>query len=105
MVPILTTPYGQLFEHDCLDVCRALEPDSVDLAFADPPFNLGKQYSSNIDDSMAVEDYLSWCRMWLDELVRVLKPGGSLFVWNLPKWSLPLARRRALSLQRVLERL
>jgi site-specific DNA-methyltransferase (adenine-specific) len=60
------------------------------LAFADPPFNLGKKYSSNIDDDRASHDYLAWCQQWLDEMVRVLKPGGSLFLWNLPKWNLPL---------------
>lgn len=63
---------------------------SVDLAFADPPFNLGKHYSSKIDDSIGDHEYLCWSRMWLDEMIRTLKPGGSLFLWNLPKWSLLL---------------
>lgn len=90
MVPILKTSLGQLFEGDCLKVIRALDAESVDLAFADPPFNLGKKYTSNIDDSRAGHEYLDWCCEWLDEMVRVLKPGGSLFHWNLPKWNLPL---------------
>ena len=60
------------------------------MAFADPPFNLGKQYSSNINDAMASHEYLEWCQTWLGEMIRVLKPGGSLFLWNLPKWNLPL---------------
>jgi site-specific DNA-methyltransferase (adenine-specific) len=90
MVPIITTPLGELYQADCLDVMRGLRAESVDLAFADPPFNLGKKYSSKIDDARADHDYLEWCRGWLDEMVRLLKPGGSLFVWNLPKWNLPL---------------
>lgn len=69
---------------------QSLEPDTVDLAFADPPFNLGKDYTSKIDDGLSEADYLAWCRAWLDEMVRVLKPGGSLFLFNLPKWNLPL---------------
>jgi site-specific DNA-methyltransferase (adenine-specific) len=73
-----------------MDLLNALDPESVDLAFADPPFNLGKQYSSNIDDAKAHHEYLEWCQTWLEGMVRSLKPGGSLFLWNLPKWNLPL---------------
>ena len=90
MIPILETPYGKLYEGDCLKVMRTIDAESVDLGFADPPFNLGKEYTSKIDDSIAEHEYLDWCRSWLDEMIRVLKPGGSLFVWNLPKWNLPL---------------
>lgn len=88
MIPILRTSLGQLFQGDCLEVMSKLKPESVDLAFADPPFNLGKKYSSNINDARAVDQYLGWCHGWLDEMVRVLKPGGSLFLWNLPRWNL-----------------
>jgi site-specific DNA-methyltransferase (adenine-specific) len=90
MIPILKTPLGRLYQADCNQMMRTLEAESVDLAFADPPFNLGKTYTSKIDDSKAEHEYLDWCRSWLDEMIRVLKPGGSLFLWNLPKWNLPL---------------
>ena len=90
MIPILKTSLGRLFQQDCEEMMQSLDAESVDLAFADPPFNLGKKYSSNIDDSKANHEYLDWCRGWLDHMIRVLKPGGSLFVWNLPKWNLPL---------------
>lgn len=90
MIPILQTPLGRLYQSDCVTMLSALEPESVDLAFADPPFNLGKQYSSNINDAKASHEYLEWCQTWLDGMIRVLKPGGSLFLWNLPKWNLPL---------------
>lgn len=90
MVPILETPLGRLYEEDCVTFLSSLESESVDLAFADPPFNLGKKYTSKIDDSRAASDYLEWCRVWLDEMVRLLKPGAALFLWNLPKWNLPL---------------
>lgn len=90
MIPILQTSHGRLYQADCLAFLQTLEAESVDLAFSDPPFNLGKKYSSKIDDAKAEHEYLSWSQQWLDELVRVLKPGGSLFLWNLPKWNLPL---------------
>jgi site-specific DNA-methyltransferase (adenine-specific) len=90
MIPILDTGLGKLYQGDCLEMMRGLEEASVDLAFADPPFNLGKKYTSNINDALASHEYLNWSRTWLDEMVRVLKPGGALFLWNLPKWNLPL---------------
>lgn len=90
MIPILETPLGRLHQADCLTLLPSLANESVDLGFADPPFNLGKTYSSKINDRVSDADYLAWCKAWLDEMVRVLKPGGSLFVWNLPKWNLPL---------------
>lgn len=90
MIPILSTQLGQVFEADCIEVLSQIESDTVDLAFADPPFNLGKVYTSAIDDSLAEHDYVDWCKVWLDHMIRTLKPGGSLFLWNLPKWNLPL---------------
>lgn len=88
--PILETAMGRLYEQDCMEMLAAIPDGSVDLAFADPPFNLGKKYSSRIDDELADHEYLEWCKAWLVELVRVLKPGGALMLWNLPKWNLPL---------------
>eukprot|EP01037_Dinobryon_pediforme_P018005 gene18005-18242_t len=74
MIPILETPLGRLYQADCITMMRSLPQESVDLAFADPPFNLGKSYSSKINDNLGEPDYLIWCRAWLDEMIRVLKP-------------------------------
>lgn len=90
MIPILTTDLGLLYEGDCISVMSQIASETVDLAFADPPFNLGKKYTSKIDDALADSDYISWCEKWIDEMIRVLKPGGTLFLYNLPKWNLPL---------------
>ncbi len=89
-IPILQTAHGRLFEGNCLPVLTAIADATVDLAFADPPFNLNKDYSSKIEDSLPDAEYLTWCREWLTQLIRTLKPGGSLFLYNLPKWNLPL---------------
>ncbi|MCL4646161.1 site-specific DNA-methyltransferase [Burkholderia multivorans] len=85
--PIFKTSYGALYEGDCLSVMAGLPSNSVDLVFADPPFNLDKLYPSEIDDNLRTEHYLQWCEEWLSECVRLLKDGGSLFLWNLPKWN------------------
>lgn len=70
---------------DCLEVLRSIPIDSVDITFADPPFNLNKKYNS-YKDSKSLEFYLDWCKQWLTEMVRVTKPTGSIFVHNIPKW-------------------
>lgn len=81
----------QVLQADCipyLNELAARHPEGVfDLAFADPPYNLAKQYE-DYDDTRAEHDYLEWCNQWLDGMARTLKPGGSLFVLNLPKWAL-----------------
>jgi len=70
---------------DCLEVLSTIENNSVDVCFADPPFNLEKKYTSYKDQRPA-EEYLEWCKSWLSELVRVTKPTGTIFVHNIPKW-------------------
>jgi len=88
--PIWETSLGYLLEGDCLALLSKIKDNSVDLVFADPPFNLGKDYASKMNDAVTDAEYLEWCRGWLTHLVRVLAPGGSLFVYNLPKWNLAL---------------
>lgn len=82
--PTLTTDKGTLYQNDCMEVLPALKSESVDLVFADPPFNLEKAYNVHSTDDMDTNEYRMWCYEWLDECIRVLKPGGSLFIWNIP---------------------
>ena len=81
------TKLGKLYRGDCYELLRSMKSDSVDLVFADPPFNLSKLYPSEIDDNLKTEKYLHWCEEWIYECVRVLKDGGAFFLWNLPKWN------------------
>lgn len=77
---------GILYQGDCLKLLSSLPDGAIDVVFADPPFNLGKEYGQGVSDQMETEEYLAWSKQWLDESIRVLKPGGSLFVFNLPRW-------------------
>lgn len=88
--PYYATKNGLLFAGDCLVYLPKLRVDLVDTVFADPPFNLGKTYGRRTTDLRADIDYIQWCRTWLGECVRVLAPGGSLFLYNLPKWNILL---------------
>jgi site-specific DNA-methyltransferase (adenine-specific) len=85
--PVYTTELGKLYRADCMAVMRQMESDSVDMVFADPPFNLKKLYPSGIDDDLREEQYVRWCEEWMEECIRILAPGGSFFLWNLPRWN------------------
>jgi site-specific DNA-methyltransferase (adenine-specific) len=87
---VFSSRYGALYEADCLKILPCIEDGVVDTVFADPPFNLAKEYGSRVDDHLSEEEYIVWCRKWLDQCVRILKPGGALFVYNLPKWNIHL---------------
>jgi len=76
---------NRIVHGDCLRVLRDFPDNSVDIAFADPPFNLGKKYN-NVKDTLDLQEYLDWCEQWIGELVRVTKPTGSIFLHNIPKW-------------------
>ncbi|NQU22866.1 MAG: site-specific DNA-methyltransferase, partial [Candidatus Nealsonbacteria bacterium] len=58
---------------------NGLDDGSVDLAFADPPFNIGYDYDT-YNDSLESENYLAWSRDWTAEVVRVLKPDGTFWL-------------------------
>jgi len=84
--PYLTTGKGILFNNDCLAVLKTIQDNSIHCIFADPPFNLGKEYENGISDSLEQQEYLHWVESWLAESIRVLVPGGSLFIYNIPRW-------------------
>jgi|WetSurMetagenome_2_1015567.scaffolds.fasta_scaffold146036_2 site-specific DNA-methyltransferase (adenine-specific) len=84
MKPYLTTSRGLLYCDDCLAVLSLIKDGSIDCVFADPPFNLGKNYKNGYQDNLTNDDYYTWCSKWIGECVRVLKPGGSFFIYALP---------------------
>lgn len=88
----MTTDLGLLFAADCRDLLANIRDETVHTVFADPPFNLGKDYGNGARHDMRQEsDYLRWSFEWIDESIRVLKPGGALFVYILPQWGFHFA--------------
>lgn len=77
---------SQLIQGDCIESLRSLPNDSVDFCFADPPYNLRKKYD-HWNDNIDSRQYFEWCDNWLAELVRVLKPGRTLAILNIPLWA------------------
>lgn len=83
----------------CQDVFTALPflPDeSVDLMFADPPYNLTKSFNDRKFKQISIDEYADWLHSWLAQTVRVLKPTASVYICG--DW------RSSAAIQRVGER-
>lgn len=64
---------------DCIEGMKKLPDGAVDLAFADPPFNIGYEYDV-YHDRLDSDEYVDWCRQWIGQVVRVLKPSGTFWL-------------------------
>lgn len=69
---------------DCLEVMRGLPSESIDMVFADPPFNLGKKYGGKSKNDKRV-DYYAWCDSWIVESFRLLKPTGTIYLMTIAR--------------------
>ena len=58
---------------------QTLADGSIDLAFADPPFNIGYDYDV-YQDNLQNDEHLNWTRQWMSEVKRVLKDDGSFWL-------------------------
>ena len=70
---------NKIYQGDCVKRLSKLEAGSVDLVFADPPFNIGYDYDV-YDDAQSSDAYLSWCRDWISGVHRALKPDGTFWL-------------------------
>lgn len=73
-------PPHSVYHGDALDVLATLPDASIDLIFADPPYNIGKKFGESEDRWPSEEAYLSWCYAWIDSCVQKLAPGGSFYL-------------------------
>lgn len=87
----------RIFNADCLVTLKKIEDETVDLIVTDPPFNIGKKYESDYNDNKRHDEYMQWCKTWLTECIRILKPHGSLYLFNYPEnnaYLLPFLREK-----------
>ena len=83
--PYKKLPLNEILCGDAIEEMHKIPDNSIDMTFADPPFNLNKKYG-NYKDKKTAGDYIRWCEKWLSEMVRITKPTGSILVHNIPKW-------------------
>lgn len=65
---------------DCLQVLRLIRSGSANLIFADPPYNLGKDFGNQSDRWESVSDYIAWCESWIEECMRILQDSGTMYL-------------------------
>lgn len=69
-----------IYHGSCLDVLPTIADGTVDLIFADPPYNIGKSFGQFRDRWPSDQAYAEWCYSWLTLCLRKLKDTGSLYV-------------------------
>lgn len=91
--PMQRTLDGEVVCCDALDLLNALQDEIADVVFLDPPFNLGKQYGAKEKqaDSLEESEYMIFLNRILDRAVDILKPGGALYLYHLPRWAFQFA--------------
>ena len=72
-----THPHGEIWIGDAACWLRTLETESVDLIFADPPYNIKKAEWDTFDSQ---QEYVEWSLNWIEQAARVLKPTGTLYI-------------------------
>lgn len=73
---------GKIINGDCVEVMKDIPETSVDLCVSSPPYNVGIQYDTHIDNVMMPE-YWEWTEKWLTEVYRLLKDDGRIAI-NIP---------------------
>ncbi|MEA5576337.1 site-specific DNA-methyltransferase [Anabaena sp. UHCC 0451] len=68
---------GKIYQGNSLDWLASIESESVDLVFADPPYNIKKAEWDNFENQ---EKYIEWSIQWIRQASRILKSTGSLYV-------------------------
>lgn len=76
----LGTTDCQILHADVLEALDSIPNNSVDLIFADPPYNIGKDFAGCKDKWESDEAYLDWCYIWIDKCILKLKPTGAFYV-------------------------
>lgn len=67
---------------DCVEILKYIPSKSVQLIFADPPYGIGKDFGNNKDIFASADDYLAWCKIWIDECMRILSDTGTMYLMS-----------------------
>jgi len=78
-IPLLfySHPHGEIWVGDSIAWLRSLASESVDLVFADPPYNIKK---AGWDTFESQQEYVNWSLEWIEQAARILKPTGTLYI-------------------------
>jgi len=91
-VSIVPEP-GKIYEGDCIEVMSGWNDDVFDACITDPPYNMSKKkglawaFSSHVTmtekwDMFSSDEYAKFCRQWIQEVMRVVKPNGNVYIFG-----------------------
>ncbi|WP_440681610.1 DNA-methyltransferase [Candidatus Pelagibacter sp. HIMB1623] len=70
-----------------LNLYKEIQNKSIDLVFADPPYNMGKNFGNNKDKWKTLDDYVQWSKEWINIIKSKLKDNGSFIMMGHPHYS------------------
>ena len=76
-----TFPLNKIIFGDAVEELKKLPNESCDVIIIDPPYNIGKDFGNN-SDKQELNKYISWCKKWINESIRVMKPTGTMFIYG-----------------------
>ncbi len=76
-----TLPLNQIIVGDAIVELKKLPDESCDVVIVDPPYNIGKNFGNNLD-KREMHEYVAWCKEWMRESIRALKPSGTMFIYG-----------------------
>lgn len=76
-IPFFETKLGKLYQGDAINILQNIDDCSIDMIFADPPYNIKK---AEWDTFHSQKEYVDWSMVWIKEASRILKKTGSLFI-------------------------
>lgn len=74
-------PLNKIICGDALKGLKKLPDSSCDVVVIDPPYNIGKDFGNNIDKREHFE-YIEWCKDWITECTRIMKPTATMFIYG-----------------------
>src|SRR3989338_5095710 len=74
-------PINKIILGDAVAELKKLPDESCDVTVIDPPYNIGKNFGNNID-KRELGEYVEWCKSWINESIRTLKPNGKIFIYG-----------------------
>ncbi len=74
-------PLNKIILGDALIELKKIPRESSDIIIVDPPYNIGKDFGNNID-RRGLNEYIEWSKEWMCEVIRILKPTGTLFIYG-----------------------
>jgi len=77
----MTLPLNQIILGDAVVELKKLPDESCDIIIVDPPYNIGKNFGNNYDNR-ELNEYIMWCKEWLNDCIRVMKPTGTMFIYG-----------------------